>query len=51
MALPAPLQTFVDGPKLPKIVLGIVGLVAIIALAYFFLISPIQLRIEALVQR
>ena len=51
MALPAPLQTFVDGPRLPKVVLGIVGLVAIIALAYFFLISPIQLRIEALVQR
>ena len=27
------------------------GLVAIIALAWFFLISPIQLRIEALIQR
>ena len=51
MALPAPLQDFVDGPKLPKVVLGVLGLVALIALSYFFLISPIQLRIEALVQR
>jgi type IV pilus assembly protein PilO len=51
MALPAPLQSFVDGPKLPKVVLGVIGLVALAALSYFFLISPIQLRIEALVQR
>jgi len=49
--LPAPLQSFVDGPKLPKVVLGVIGLVALAALSYFFLISPIQLRIEALVQR
>jgi type IV pilus assembly protein PilO len=51
MALPAPLQNFVDGPRLPKVVLGVLGLVALAALGYFFLISPIQLRIEALVQR
>jgi type IV pilus assembly protein PilO len=51
MALPAPLQNFVDGPKLPKIVLGVVGLVALVGLSYYFLISPIQARIEALVQR
>jgi type IV pilus assembly protein PilO len=51
MALPAPLQSFVDGPRLPKVVLGVIGLVALAALSYFFLISPIQLRIEALVQR
>lgn len=51
MALPAPLQNFVDGPKPPKIVLGVLGLVALIALSYFFLISPLQLRIQALVQR
>ncbi len=51
MALPAPLQSFVDGPKLPKVVLGVLGLVALIALSYFFLISPIQLRIDALVLR
>jgi type IV pilus assembly protein PilO len=51
MALPAPIQSFVDGPKLPKVVLGVLGLVAIVALSYFFLIAPIQQRIELLVQR
>lgn len=51
MALPAPLQNFVDGPKGPKVVLGVLGLGALIALTYYFLISPIQLRIEVLVQR
>lgn len=51
MALPAPLQNLVDGPKLPKVVLGVLGLVALIALSYFFLLSPLQLRIDALVQR
>jgi type IV pilus assembly protein PilO len=51
MALPAPLQNFVDGPKLPKVVLGVVGLVALVALSYFLLISPIQERIAALVQK
>jgi type IV pilus assembly protein PilO len=51
MALPAPLQNFVDGPKLPKVVLGVLGLVALCAVAYFFLISPVQERIAELVQR
>jgi len=51
MALPAPLQNFVDGPKLPKVVLGVFGLVALAAASYFVLIAPIQERIAALVQR
>jgi type IV pilus assembly protein PilO len=51
MALPAPLQNFVDGPKLPKVVLGVVGLVAIVAASYFLLLSPAQARIDALNQR
>jgi type IV pilus assembly protein PilO len=51
MALPPALQTFVDGPKLPKVVLGVLGLVALGALSYFLLLSPIQARIEALLQR
>jgi type IV pilus assembly protein PilO len=51
MALPAPLLNLVDGPRLPKVVLGVLGLVALIALSYFFLLSPLQLRIDALVQR
>jgi type IV pilus assembly protein PilO len=51
MALPPQLQSFVDGPKLPKVVLGLVGLVAIGAAGYFLLISPVQVRIDALLQR
>src|SRR5215510_14640532 len=51
MALPPQLQSFVDGPKLPKVVLGLVCVVAIIALGYFFLISPVQARVAELVQR
>jgi type IV pilus assembly protein PilO len=51
MALPAQLQNFVDGPKLPKVIIGLVGVVGLVALAYFFLFSPIQMRIDGLVQR
>jgi type IV pilus assembly protein PilO len=51
MALPAPIQNFVDGPKLPKIVLGVVGLVAFAAAGYFLLIAPAQERIAALRQK
>ena len=51
MALPAPLQNFVDGPKLPKVILGVFGLVALVVATYFFLLSPIQERIAALVER
>jgi type IV pilus assembly protein PilO len=48
MALPAALQNFIDGPKLPKIVLGLVIVVAIAGAGYFFLLSPVQARISAL---
>jgi|RhiMetdeSRZDD1v2_1073273.scaffolds.fasta_scaffold08514_15 type IV pilus assembly protein PilO len=51
MALPAPIQNFVDGPKLPKIVLGVVGLVAFAAAGYFLLIAPAQERIAVLRQK
>jgi type IV pilus assembly protein PilO len=51
MDLPPQLQGFIDGPKLPKVVLGLVGVVVIAAAGYFFLISPAQARIEALNQR
>jgi type IV pilus assembly protein PilO len=51
MALPAPLQNFVDGPKLPKVVLGVLGLVVLFAASYFLLISPVQDRIADLAQK
>jgi len=51
MATPPFIQNFIDGPKLPKVVLGIVGVIAIVAGGYFVLISPVQVRIDALVAR
>lgn len=51
MALPPALQNFVDGPKLPKVILGLVGVVAIAAGSYFLLLSPVQARIDALVTK
>jgi type IV pilus assembly protein PilO len=51
MALPAPLQNLVDGPKLPKVILGLAGVVAILAGSYFLLIAPMQARIDTLVAK
>jgi type IV pilus assembly protein PilO len=51
MALPAPIQNFVDGPRLPKIVLGVVGLVAFAAAGYFLLLAPAHERLAALRQK
>jgi len=51
MALPPPIQNFIDGPKLPKVVLGLVGVVALAAISYFLLLSPVQVRIDALVAK
>ena len=48
MAMPPFLQTFVDGPKLPKIILGGAGLVGIVAAGWFLLLAPIQVEIAAL---
>ena len=48
MAMPPFIQSFVDGPKLPKVVLGIALVIGILAGGYFLLISPVQTRIAAL---
>ncbi len=48
MAMPPFLQSFVDGPKLPKIILGVVGLIGIVAGGWFVLLSPVQLEIATL---
>ena len=48
MAAPAFIQNFLDGPKLPKIVLGVLLLVAIVAGGYYVLISPIDARVTQL---
>ena len=51
MAMPPFLQSFVDGPKLPKVILGVLGLVAIVGGGWFLLLSPVQLEVTALEAR
>lgn len=51
MAMPPFLQNFVDGPKLPKIVAGLVGLAALVAGGYFLLLAPVQTRVDELTTR
>jgi type IV pilus assembly protein PilO len=48
MTLPPFLENFVNGPKLPKIVLGIVGLALVGAGAYFLALAPLQTEVAAL---
>jgi type IV pilus assembly protein PilO len=48
MTLPPFLENFINGPKLPKIVLGIVGLGLMGAGAYFLALAPLQTEVAAL---
>lgn len=48
MAAPAFIQNIIDGPKLPKVILGLLLLVGIIAGGWYLLISPVDARITAL---
>jgi type IV pilus assembly protein PilO len=48
MTLPPFLENFINGPKLPKVVLGIVGLGLIGAGAYFLALAPLQTEVAAL---
>jgi len=48
MAMPALLQNFVDGPKLPKVILGVLGLAVIVGAGWFLLVSPLQAEITTL---
>src|SRR5467141_1362670 len=51
VAMPPFLQSFVDGPKLPKVILGVLGLVVIVGGGWFLLLSPVQLEVTALEAR
>src|SRR2546427_8443279 len=51
MTLPPFLLNFVDGPKLPKVILGVLGLVVIVRGAWFLLLSPVQAEITTLEAR
>jgi type IV pilus assembly protein PilO len=46
--MPAFLQNFVDGPKLPKIVLGVIGLAVIVGGGWFLLLAPAQAELTTL---
>jgi len=48
MAMPPFLQNFVDGPKLPKVILGVLGLVVIVGGGWFLLLAPVQTEITTL---
>lgn len=48
MALPAFLDPIVNAPKPQKIVLGVLGVVTIVAAAYFLVLSPLQLKVAHL---
>jgi len=48
MAMPAFLQNFIDGPKLPKVILGVLGLAVIVGGGWFLLVSPLQAEITTL---
>jgi type IV pilus assembly protein PilO len=51
MATPPFIQNFVDGPPLPKVVLGVLGLGGLVAGAYFLLLAPVQARVDGLVKQ
>jgi type IV pilus assembly protein PilO len=48
MALPASLQSFVDGPRLPKIALGVVVLLLLGVGSYLLVLSPLADEVTAL---
>jgi type IV pilus assembly protein PilO len=48
MAMPALIQNFIDGPKLPKVILGVLALAAIIGGGWFVVLSPVQAEITTL---
>lgn len=48
MTLPPLFDPIVNAPKWQKMVLGLAGVVVLVAAAYFLLISPIEVRISAL---
>jgi type IV pilus assembly protein PilO len=51
MPMPPFIQSFVDGPKLPKVILGVLGLAVIVVGGWFLLLSPVQAEITSLEAR
>ncbi len=48
MVLPPFIQNFIDGPKMPKVIFGVLGLVGIAVLGWFLLLSPVQAEVTVL---
>jgi type IV pilus assembly protein PilO len=48
VVLPPSLSNFINGPRLPKIVVGLFGVLAIGAGAYYFLFAPLSVEITRL---
>jgi type IV pilus assembly protein PilO len=48
MPMPPFIQSFVDGPKLPKVILGVLGLAVIVVGGWFLLLAPVQAEITSL---
>ncbi len=51
MALPAVFEPLAAAPRWQRALLGLLGLVVLTALAYFLVLSPLQLRVDALQAR
>jgi type IV pilus assembly protein PilO len=48
MVMPPFIQSFIDGPKMPKVILGVLGLVVIAVGGWFLLLSPVQAEVTVL---
>jgi type IV pilus assembly protein PilO len=48
MTMPPFIQSFIDGPKMPKVILGSLGLAVIAIGGWFLLLSPVQAEVATL---
>jgi len=48
MTMPPFIQSFIDGPKMPKVILGSLGLAVIAIGGWFLLLSPVQAEVTTL---
>src|SRR5919201_257292 len=51
MTIPPFIQSFIDGPKMPKVILGSVGVAVIVIGGWFLLLAPVQAEITTLADR
>ena len=51
MTIPPFIQSFIDGPKMPKVILGSLGVAVIVIGGWFLLLAPVQAEITTLADR